>query len=239
VAVTATSAHDHTGADELRVVVSDTGAGIDPELLPRVFDLFTQGERLDGRAAGGLGIGLALAQRVMELHGGTIEAKSDGRGRGSTFTLRLPVDRGLHQGPANLRGARRDPQRLLVNRRILVVDDNSDSVETLAWLVRSYGGEVRTANDGPTAVTLAREFAPHVILLDIGMPGMDGYEICRQIRSTEHGGRAFIVAITGWGQDRDKALAQAAGFDTHITKPADPLVLEQLLATEGRRSNVP
>ena len=239
ITVTGTMARDDAGADELRVAVSDTGMGIDADLLPRVFDLFTQGERLDGRAAGGLGIGLALAKRIMELHGGTIEASSGGRGRGSTFTLRLLVDRRLTAGPADVGGAPREPERLLENRRVLVVDDNNDSVEMLAWLVRSYGGEVRTAHDGPAAVALARTFAPHVVLLDIGMPGMDGYEICEQIRSMEQGGRAFIVAITGWGQDRDKSRAVAAGFDAHITKPADPRVLEQLLATERGRSSVP
>ena len=174
----------------------------------------------------------------MELHDGSIEASSGGRGRGSTFTVRLPVDRRLTAGPTGLGGAPREPERLLKNRRVLVVDDNLDSVEMLAWLVRSHAGEVRTAHDGPTAVALAREFTPHVVLLDIGMPGMDGYEICRQIRSMEQGDRMFIVAITGWGQDRDKSRAVAAGFDAHITKPADPRALEQLLATERDRSGV-
>jgi PAS domain S-box-containing protein len=237
VTVRATIRPGGAAQDELQVTVSDTGLGIDADLLPRVFELFTQGERLGGRAAGGLGIGLALAQRIMALHGGTIEASSGGRGQGSTFTLRLPLERRVDTGPAQIDPAPHPTGRLLVNRRVLVVDDSSDSVDMLAWLVRSYGGEVRTASDGSTAVNVAHEFAPHIILLDVGMPGIDGYETCRRIRAAEQAGRAFIVAITGWGQDRDKTRAAAAGFDAHITKPADPMVLQQLLANVGGRSS--
>ena len=224
-----------TDAEALHVSVSDTGIGIDAELLPRVFELFTQGAH--GRVVGGLGIGLALAQRIMDLHGGTIEAASQGRDRGSTFTVRLPLE---HTAVSSGTGASGDRQGgsggILRDRRVLVVDDHNDAAEMLAWLMRSHGADVQTANDGAAAIALASEFDPHIILLDIGMPGLDGYETCRRIREGERDDRhAFIVAITGWGQDRDKARADAAGFDAHITKPADPVALERLLAEETRR----
>ncbi|HEX4912783.1 MAG TPA: ATP-binding protein, partial [Vicinamibacterales bacterium] len=211
----------------LVVTVADTGAGISADLLPRVFDLFTQGRPLEGRGPSGLGIGLALARRLLEMHGGTIDAHSDGPGRGSEFTLRLPM--------VTAQPARADQRvapatsRLAIDRRVLIVDDNTDSADALAWLVRAIGGDARTAYDGPTAVREAAAFAPHIVLLDIGMAGMDGYETCRRIR--EHAApQPFIIAITGWGQDRDKARATEAGFDAHLTKPADPAILEQLLA---------
>ena len=245
IAITAAVSRPRSAPAELTVAVADTGIGIDAELLPRVFELFSQGP--DGRAAGGLGIGLALAQRIMALHGGTIEAVSGGAGRGSTFTVRLPLE---HAGASESGAASARPAASgsLVGRRVLVVDDTTDAADTLAWLMRSHGGEVRTANDGPAAIALASEFAPHIILLDIGMPGMDGYETCRRIRDGERDrlhpttpsprrggpGRAFVVAITGYGQDGDKARAEAAGFDAHMTKPADPVLLEQLLTTAVR-----
>jgi signal transduction histidine kinase/integral membrane sensor domain MASE1/ActR/RegA family two-component response regulator len=212
----------------LVVTVADTGAGISADLLPRVFDLFTQGRPPEGRGPSGLGIGLALARRLLEMHGGTIDAHSDGPGQGSEFTLRLPM---VTPQPARVDQRPAPPQslRLAIDRRVLIVDDNADSADALAWLVRAIGGDPRTTYDGPTAVREAAAFAPHIVLLDIGMAGMDGYETCRRIRETA-APQPFIIAITGWGQDRDKVRAAEAGFDAHITKPADPAILEQLLA---------
>jgi signal transduction histidine kinase/ActR/RegA family two-component response regulator len=218
---------DGCGADELVLSVSDTGIGISSEMLPRVFELFTQGEHPTHRRQAGLGIGLALARRIIEMHGGRIDARSAGPGCGSEFRIYLPV--------RDVVGALSDspPSTAApggVRRRVLIVDDNADAAETLASLVGTLGGEARTAADGPSGIRCASEFSPDVILLDIGMPGMDGYETCRRIRQERRGKRAFIIAITGWGQEGDKRRAVEAGFDAHLTKPADPLVLERLLA---------
>jgi signal transduction histidine kinase/integral membrane sensor domain MASE1/ActR/RegA family two-component response regulator len=220
----------------LLLTVADTGAGIAADLLPHVFELFTQGRAPDGQNPSGLGIGLALARRLLEMHGGSIAARSDGPGTGSEFTIRLPLAGA--QPPRSSDGAATAPSpRLPAERRVLVVDDNADAADMLAWLVRSIGGEARTVYDGAAAVREAADFEPDVVLLDIGMPGMDGYEACRLIRA-QAGRQPFIVAISGFGQDRDKALAAEAGFDAHITKPADPVRLEQLLvnAAPGLRT---
>jgi PAS domain S-box-containing protein len=230
IAISASVMRSSNGHDVLQVSVADTGMGIAADLLPRVFELFTQGERPDASATAGLGIGLSLAQRIIDLHGGTIAAASEGRGRGSVFTVRLPLEPTAVTTAEPASGDRPASHGMLRGRRVLVVDDHADAADMLSWLMRAHGGDVRTANDGEEAIALAREFDPQVILLDIGMPGMDGYETCQRIRAAEHNQRAFVVAITGWGQDRDKARADAAGFDAHITKPADPVALEQLLA---------
>ena len=222
----------HRGS-ELVLSVSDTGIGISGELLPRVFDLFSQGDRSPRRPQPGLGIGLALARRIVEMHGGRIEARSAGPGCGSEFTIYLPV----LQGAEDLSDGLVSPilMQHAVKRRVLVVDDNADAADTLAALVHALGLESRTAADGPGAIQCAIDFSPEVILLDIGMPGMDGYETCRRIREHGFGNRAFIIAITGWGQDADKLRATDAGFDAHLTKPADPAVLERLLAEATRQ----
>jgi CheY-like chemotaxis protein len=218
---------DDAGGDEVVLRVSDSGIGISSEMLPRVFELFTQGERSTHRPQPGLGIGLALARRIIEMHGGRIEARSAGPGAGSDFTIYMPVRCAVGAVPEN------SPESVAptkVKRRVLIVDDNADAADTLASLVRTLGGDARTAADGPSGIQCAWEFSPDVILLDIGMPGMDGYEACRRIRQAQLGNRAFIVAISGWGQDGDKRRAAEAGFDAHLTKPADPVVLERLLA---------
>jgi signal transduction histidine kinase len=223
--ITVTATVESVAAGEqLFVSIADTGIGMTKELLPRVFDPFTQGDRSIARGQAGLGIGLALAQRIAGLHGGHIEARSAGLGRGSEFIVHLPL---IQSGSAA--GASDGPQeKPPLNRRVLVIDDNVDAADMMAWLVRSLGGEARTANDGPAGIAAASEFAPDVILLDIGMPEMDGYEVCRRIRGAQTS-KPFIVAITGWGQERDKARAAEAGFDAHLTKPADIDVLEELL----------
>jgi PAS domain S-box-containing protein len=215
--------------DDVAVVsVTDTGVGIPPELLPQVFDMFTQLDHSLDRARGGLGIGLALARRLVEMHGGTIEACSEGAGRGSSFNIRLPV---IAQGTSEEQHRERTIHAAAVSaaRRILIAEDDSDAAEMLRMMLAYTGHDVRVAMDGIQAVSLADEFKPHVALLDIGMPRMDGYETARVLRQT-HGGDIVLVALTGWGQDEDKARALAAGFDHHVTKPADPDVLQRLIA---------
>jgi CheY-like chemotaxis protein len=171
----------------------DTGVGISEEVLPHVFDLFVQGDHA-GRAKSGLGIGLALARRLIDMHGGRIEARSAGTGRGSSFVIHLPVSNSSLQAPVVVDRPNGSPPE--VRRRVLVVDDNRDAADTLADLVRTLGGEALTANDGESGARRAAEFAPDVVLLDIGMPGMDGYETCRQLRrSCQYD--VFIVALTG------------------------------------------
>jgi signal transduction histidine kinase len=210
---------------EARFVISDSGAGIGPELLPRVFDLFTQDSASAmEKSAGGLGIGLSLARALIEMHGGSIEASSDGPGLGSTFTIRLPI-------PALLPVAPPPPeprQPLRISRRIVVIDDNVDAANSIRRLVTLMGGDCRVANSGEAGLTAVLEFRPDIVFLDIGMPGMDGYEVCRRIRQ-EQGHDVVVVALTGWGQERNKRESARSGFDAHLTKPADPLVLEAIL----------
>jgi len=216
------------GPAELRLIVEDTGVGIPPDMLNRVFDLFAQVESERSRSKGGLGIGLTLARRLVELHHGGIEARSRGVG-GSEFVLRLPALLGNAVRHPN---ATSDPLQPpgSVKRRVLVVDDNRDAAESLASMVALLGGEVRTAHDGPGGVEAAASFRPDVILLDIGLPGLDGYEACRRIRATPWGKEICLVALTGWGNDRDKERAADAGFNLHLRKPADPIALKRFLA---------
>jgi CheY-like chemotaxis protein len=196
-------------------------------MLPRVFELFTQGERSPHRPQAGLGIGLALAWRIVNMHGGRIEGRSAGPGAGSEFTIYMPVLTTAETLSDNTPPA---IAPAAVRRRVLIVDDNADAAETLALLVRTLGGDARTAADGQSGIQCASEFSPDVILLDIGMPGMDGYETCRRLRQDHGTGRTVIVALSGWGQEGDKRRAAEAGFDAHLTKPANPSVLERLLA---------
>jgi len=217
---------------ELVLSVTDSGVGISSDMLPRVFDLFVQGDSSADRSHSGLGIGLALARRLMDLHGGSIQASSDGPGLGSTFTIRLPVarDPGLEHDGLGVRDS-----RATISSRVLVIDDNMDAADTTAMLVEALGGSVAIAYDGENGIMRATEFKPHVVLLDLGMPGIDGYDTCRRIRRSL-GAHVFIVALTGWGQEQDKDEALRAGFDAHLTKPADPVALEQLLAAAGPRA---
>ncbi|CAN5690956.1 hypothetical protein BH18ACI5_BH18ACI5_22820 [soil metagenome] len=232
IVVRAEVVNEGSGPAELVLAVSDTGEGIDRDMLPRVFDLFAQGERSRHRTQAGLGIGLALARRIVEMHGGRIEARSGGPGCGSEFTLHVPVLDAIDD-PADNAASIAAPSEL--KRRVLFVDDNVDAAETLASLVRALGGEARTAADGLSGIECASTFAPDVILLDIGMPVIDGYETCRRIRQQPFGERIFIVAITGWGQEGDKRRAAEAGFDAHLTKPADSAALERLLSNSPGR----
>ena len=211
------------------VRVRDTGAGIPPEMLPHVFGLFTQVDRTLDRSQGGLGIGLTLVKRLTEMHGGTVHAFSAGPGQGSEFVVRLPmIDGGPRStaAPADLSAAptRRQPLR------VLVVDDNVDAAESLAMLLRVEGHEVEAVHDGPSALAAARRFRPQVVLLDLGLPGMDGHEVARRLRQEPDLGPLRLVALTGYGQDDDRRRSQAAGFDAHLVKPASPEALQQVLA---------
>jgi signal transduction histidine kinase len=215
---------------EAVVTVRDTGIGISAEMLPRVFEMFTQGDKSQERSQGGLGIGLTLAKRIVELHGGTITAHSDGPGLGSTFIVRLPVTD--ERSPARPR-ASREPARTApaASRRILVVEDERISAASLEILLGIKGHEIRSAYDGLEAVSAADEFRPDVVLLDIGLPKLNGYEVAQRIRRQPWGRGMVLIALTGWGQETDRHRSQAAGFDHHLVKPVDPADLVQLLAS--------
>ena len=212
------------------VEVSDNGQGIDPAMLPDVFEMFTQLQPQRGRAVGGLGIGLSLARRLLELHGGSISVRSEGRDRGSTFTVRIPLTAELPHDDAAPRR-----RHELAPCRVLVADDNADAAEMMRTLLAFKGHDIRIANDGAEAVAITEVFRPAIVFLDIGMPQMDGYEAARRIRRMLGSG-VVLVALTGWGQDEDKRLSHEAGFDLHITKPPDPEVIDELIAECQRRS---
>ncbi|MDC3954011.1 GAF domain-containing protein [Polyangium jinanense] len=202
------------------VRVEDTGVGIPPEMLPKVFDMFTQVGRSIERAQGGLGIGLTLVRRLVELHGGTVEAASDGPSRGSIFTVRLPLgaaEEAKAVGPSGDAPAKGATGGL----KVLVVDDNVDGAESLAELLQLTGHTTEVAHTGPSALVAARAFEPDVVFLDIGLPGMTGYEVAQRLRAEEGLGRVVLVALTGWGTEEDRRQAREAGFDYHLTKPVD------------------
>jgi PAS domain S-box-containing protein len=216
----------------VEVRVRDRGIGVDPALLPRIFDTFTQAAPAHSRD--GLGIGLSLARGLVELHGGGIEARSDGPGTGCELVVRLPLaDAALSRSSAPVSGERAAPQPP-GRRRLLVVDDVDDSADSLALVLRRMGHEVHTAYDGAGAIEAARALAPDAVLLDIGMPDLDGYETCRRIRAEAWGAGIFLIAVTGWGQEEDRRRSEAAGFDHHLVKPIDPLGLAALLAERVR-----
>jgi PAS domain S-box-containing protein len=210
------------------VRVRDSGVGIPPQMLGHIFEMFTQVERSLDRAQGGLGIGLTLVRRLVEMHGGTVEAQSEGLGKGSEFIVRLPLtcdpppllDRDSGDGR---------PAAARLRRRILVVDDNVDAANSLAMLLRLKGHEVQTAFDGIAAVDFAAAYKPDVILLDVGLPRLNGFDAARRIREAETGKKVVLIALTGWGHAEDRRRSREAGFDHHLVKPADPNELEKLL----------
>jgi CheY-like chemotaxis protein len=216
----------HCEGEDVVIQVADSGIGISAAALPRVFNMFSQVHSNTDRSESGLGIGLSLAKGLIELHGGTIEAHSAGLGCGSEFTVRLPrrATTGKTQNTAAVTAA--GPRR---QRRILIADDNRDSAETLAALLRMEGHEVTSVHDGPVALSVFNELKPDAVLLDIGMPGLTGYEVARRLRQANPRTPLTLIAITGWGQDIDKERAFAAGFDHHLTKPVDPQRLVELL----------
>jgi PAS domain S-box-containing protein len=211
------------------VSVRDTGIGIPVEALPRVFDMFAQAHRAVGRGQGGLGIGLTMVRSLVEMHYGTVEAHSAGAGLGSEFVVRLPLapqDDGAADRPG-LAQAR--PDTPFAGQRILVVDDNRDAADTLGLLLEADGADVRVVYDGRSALSMAESFLPSSVLLDIGMPGMDGYEVARRLRQDERFASLRIVALTGWGQDADRRQTRNRGFTHHLTKPVSLEDLHQIL----------
>jgi PAS domain S-box-containing protein len=211
------------------IKIRDSGIGIDPEALPYIFDLFVQPVRRVDRSGAGLGLGLALVKKIVDLHGGTVEASSAGVGQGSEFVVCLPCVRQTQiqtESNVNL-----EAQGAETPMRILVADDNVDSADCLARLLKIAGHELRVAYDGPTALALATNFQPKVILLDIGLPGLSGYEVAQRIRQNSETKNATLVAITGWGQPEDQERSREAGFDHHLLKPVNPESLQQLLAS--------
>ncbi|MGH8320002.1 MAG: response regulator [Steroidobacteraceae bacterium] len=229
---------------DVEIRVRDNGIGIRPEMLPHVFELFTQLDRNDGRTQGGLGIGLALVRQLVQMHGGSVSAVSDGPGKGSEFAIRLPVLREEADAASEPAHAAPDAAGSEVTsivaplaagiermvRRILIADDNNDALESLATLLQLSGHEVYTATNGGTALQCAERQRPEVALLDIGMPILDGYEVAKRIRQQPWGQRITLVALTGWGQDSDRRRSREAGFDSHLVKPLDLETLTDLLA---------
>ncbi|MGH8238813.1 MAG: ATP-binding protein, partial [Steroidobacteraceae bacterium] len=217
------------GEDAL-VTIRDSGDGIEAEQLPKLFQIFTRGERSARRNQSGLGIGLALVRRLTEMHGGRVEASSEGVGKGSCFSVRLPLNVRQVVAPK----ARGREHSSIESLGVLVVDDNQDAAESLAMLLRTAGAEVHVAHDGLTALAEFERAEPHVVLLDIGMPEMDGCEVARRLREVARHDRVTLVALTGWGQDEDRRRIREAGFDHHLVKPVDLASLQALLTSVAR-----
>jgi signal transduction histidine kinase len=221
----------HAGADrgEALVSVRDNGIGIDSTLLPHVFELFTQGERALDRSQGGLGVGLTVVERLVDLHQGRVEVKSEGLGQGSLFSVILPCISEVPQAASE--AGPTVASSSTPGRRVLVIDDNIDAAESIAVYLRLEGHEVRTVSDGAQAVAIAQVFAPQIAVVDIGLPGMNGYEVARRLRLKGKEGPALLIALTGYGQKEDRARSDEAGFDHHFVKPADPRVIQEAIAS--------
>jgi CheY-like chemotaxis protein len=212
--------------DEAVIVVRDSGIGIPSEHLDSVFEMFSQLAPALERSQGGLGIGLALVRGLAELHGGTVAAFSNGPGSGSEFVIRLPLSKATpepsHSAPSEV------PHT--AGLRVVIVDDNTDAADSLAMVLELEGHEVRTAGDGIAGLQLIGEFAPRAVILDIGLPRLNGYEVARRIRQDHRDAGILLIAVTGWGQQQDKQTAEEAGFDHHFTKPVDPRELQRVLS---------
>jgi CheY-like chemotaxis protein len=218
--------------DGPRVVlrVRDRGVGIPAEMLPRVFDLFTQvGSALD-RAQGGLGIGLSLVKSLVELHGGQVEARSGGPGSGSEFVVRLPTIPAPAERPQPAEPIPATANGHATDGGVLITDDNRDAADSLARLLQAWGYRTWVAYDGPQALAAAATHRPRVVLLDIGLGGMTGYDVARQLRADDGQAGVRLIALTGFGQEEDRRRSKEAGFDAHVVKPVDPEELQQLLA---------
>jgi CheY-like chemotaxis protein/two-component sensor histidine kinase len=224
--------------EEVQLRVRDSGRGIAPAFLPRVFDLFVQGERTPDRSEGGLGLGLPIVRSIVERHGGTISASSGGPGKGSEFVIRLPTAGEATPLPvARPHPAEETPAPSI--RKILVVDDNVDVAESFCALLTSSGYSCEVAFDGPSGLEAVKAFDPDVVLLDIGLPHIDGYEVARRIRRLPRGTKKLIVAITGYGQERDRQRSSDAGFDAHLVKPVDFNQLLSILETMASEAAAP
>lgn len=218
--------------DQVRIRVRDTGIGIAEHVLPTIFDMFMQGDTSLERTRAGLGVGLTLVRNLVSLHGGSVDVRSDGPGTGSEFTVWLPIV----PRPEGAQDSREPDESSgpLTPLRILVADDYEDGREMLGFLLRDEGHTVAVAADGPAAVTLAQEFRPDVAIVDIGMPGMNGYAVAKALRDGPDGASVVLVALSGLGQQEDKARATDAGFDRHFTKPVDVNALRAFLAAVGK-----
>jgi CheY-like chemotaxis protein len=211
--------------------VRDNGIGIAPEMLPRIFELFVQVDHAATRSQGGLGIGLTLVKNLVEMHNGIVQARSEGLGHGSEFVVKLPlVVQALRPDHPPEGGRQADQQPPPSGKRLLVVDDNQDAADSLAMLLRLQGHEVRVAYSGMAALEMTKTYSPDVVFLDIGMPGMDGYEVARRLRQTPGLGNVMLAALTGWGQQEDRRRTGEAGFDHHLVKPPEPAAVEGILA---------
>jgi signal transduction histidine kinase/ActR/RegA family two-component response regulator len=228
------------GRGDYVIKVRDNGNGIDPDLLPRVFEMFTQADCSLDRSQGGLGIGLTLVRRLVQMHGGRVSAHSEGRGRGSEFVIVLPALPSAAEDVGEDSGIASPPQAQGTHPcRVLLVDDNVDGTSVLARLLRQSGHQVDVALDGATALQTARDHRPDVVLLDIGLPGMDGYEVAKRLRAQEGLGEVALVALTGYGQEEDRLRAAEAGFDHHLVKPVDLEVVQEILAHPHRMRRKP
>jgi CheY-like chemotaxis protein len=214
--------------DAVQVTVRDTGVGIPAEMLPQIFNMFTQVDRSARQAQGGLGIGLTLVRTLVEMHGGQVFATSPGVNQGSEFAVLLPLSK---KTVAVSPPADEKHLPVLPKGRVLVVDDNQDAAQSLGALLELLGAEVRVVNDGPAALAILPSYRPTVVLLDIGMPGMDGYEVARRIRQQSEWQDLLLIALTGWGQADDRRRSTDAGFDHHLIKPADMTALKTLLTS--------
>ncbi len=212
----------------VQVRVTDTGVGIAPTTLPHIFDLFNQVEPSLQRSQGGLGIGLAIVRRLVEMHGGSVEARSDGIGKGSEFLVTLPLVEG-HTELSRSLSPKSDMPSTAQQTKMLVVDDNRDAARSLTLLLKATGSDVRTAHDGPEALTIAETFQPDIVLLDIGLPGLNGYDICRRLRAQPIGQSLRVIAVSGWGNESDRVQSREAGFDAHLVKPINFVDLLKLL----------
>ncbi len=225
------------GGQEVVITVKDNGTGIAPELLPRIFDLFVQGRRSTDRKEGGLGLGLGLVKTLVDLHGGATVARSAGPGKGSEFEIRLPS---TARSVGSVQAVRAPPaQGEVASKRVLVVDDNEDSADLLREMLQWVGHEVAVAHDGPSALAMAEHFSPDIALLDIGLPVMDGYELGRRLHELPEGARCRLIALSGYGQERDRAQSKASGFEAHLVKPVDAPRLLQIVAGGGDPQTAP
>ena len=220
--------------DEAVITIKDSGVGIPADMQRRIFDTFAQVDRSLTRSQGGLGLGLTLVKQLIELHGGTVSVHSDGLGTGSEFTVRLPL--APDQAPADAAPIGK-VTKALVRMRVLIVDDNLDAAESLATILRLQGLDVTSASDGYEALRMAESARPDVVILDIGLPGLDGYEVARRIRQQPWGAGMLLVAVSGWGQPEDKRRSAEAGVSHHLVKPVNPFDIEQLIAEHGASIN--
>jgi CheY-like chemotaxis protein len=222
---------------QVSLSIRDNGIGIEPDMLPHVFDLFVQLEQAATKSQGGLGIGLTLVKNLIEMHGGSVEARSAGLGEGSEFIVRLPLSCIEHRIDSGDDGDGRQVDCLSSGHRLLVVDDNEDAANSLALLLKLKGHHVQVAHHGTSALKIAENYRPDMIFLDIGMPGMDGYEVARRLRQHPELKNVVLAALTGWGQQEDRRRSAEAGFDHHLVKPPELKLVDSLLSGLGQRNS--